>query len=186
MRWKNDGGETAEIAAAPRSDTLDGFDWRLSIARVTRDGPFSTFPAVDRTLTILDGAGLRLTIGNAIHVLTRESSPLAFPADVATESLLLDGPVTDFNVMTRRGRFAHVIERIELSCEMTRRIAGDVVAVFCADGRFGCDIDGRAAAWLGPHDCGLLENVDAQLALTAESASVALLVTIYRTAGAAE
>lgn len=182
MPWKNGGGETAEIAVSPAAATLDDLDWRLSMARVTSDGPFSTFASVDRTLTILEGGGLRLTVGGETHVLTRESPPLAFPADVATDSRLLAGPVTDLNVMTRRGRFAHSVERIELSRAVTRDVRGDVVAVFCVDGRIGCDVDGRAAAWLGPRDCALGERIAAQLALTAERASVALLVTIYRTA----
>ncbi|RYG70628.1 HutD family protein, partial [bacterium] len=146
MAWKNGGGETAEIAVSPASASLEALDWRLSMARVASDGPFSTFPSVDRTLAILDGAGLRLTVGRDTRVLTRESAPLAFPADVATDSLLLDGPVTDLNVMTRRGRYAHTVERIALTRPVALDVRGDVVAVLCVDGRIGCDVDGRPAA----------------------------------------
>lgn len=55
--WKNGGGETIEIAAHPVGATTDNFDWRISMARVEGDGPFSTFPDIDRTLTILEGMG---------------------------------------------------------------------------------------------------------------------------------
>ena len=36
--------------------------------------------------------------------LTAASAPLSFPADVATTAALIAGPITDLNVMTRRGR----------------------------------------------------------------------------------
>ena len=49
MPWKNGGGETAEILVEPAGAPLDSFDWRLSMARVAADGPFSLFPGVERT-----------------------------------------------------------------------------------------------------------------------------------------
>ena len=58
--WKNGGGTTAEIAIGPPGATLDAFDWRISMARVASDGPFSSFPGVDRTLSIIDGAAQRM------------------------------------------------------------------------------------------------------------------------------
>jgi uncharacterized protein len=57
MPWKNGGGLTAEIAVSPESAGLDDFDWRVSMARVEAGGPFSLFPGVDRTLSILEGEG---------------------------------------------------------------------------------------------------------------------------------
>ena len=58
--WKNGGGTTREIAAFPPGAGLDDFGWRLSVAEVERDGPFSVFSGVDRTIVLLDGAGMRL------------------------------------------------------------------------------------------------------------------------------
>ena len=43
MPWKNGGGETTEIAVSPEAAGLDRFDWRVSMARVARNGPFSEF-----------------------------------------------------------------------------------------------------------------------------------------------
>lgn len=114
MPWKNGGGETTEIAASPEGAGLDAFDWRVSMARVDGDGPFSLFPGIDRTLAILDGEGLRLTVEGRDPVeLTQHNAPLTFPADAATRSSLLGGPVTDLNVMTRRSTTRHdlTIER---------------------------------------------------------------------------
>src|SRR5437764_6708185 len=99
MIWKNGGGETREIALAPPGAALDGFDWRISPARIATDGPFSRFPGIDRTLMILEGGGIRLTLdGSAPVDLTADSEPIAFHGDVPASATLIAGPVTDLNV----------------------------------------------------------------------------------------
>jgi environmental stress-induced protein Ves len=113
MPWKNGGGETVEIAVFPPEAGLADFAWRVSIATVAADGPFSTFPGIDRTLSVLSDAGMELTIeGQGEVVLDRSSPPHAFPADVPTYAGLIDGSITDLNVMTRRGRYAHAVRRV--------------------------------------------------------------------------
>ncbi|RCK45271.1 hypothetical protein TH25_18220 [Thalassospira profundimaris] len=112
MPWKNGGGETVEIAVFPANAGLDDFAWRISMATVASDGPFSSFPGIDRTLSILHGAGMTLVIGDKVPVtLTRDTEPYPFAADVATSALLVDGPITDLNVMTRRGHNTHRVTR---------------------------------------------------------------------------
>ncbi len=106
--WKNGGGETAEIMIWPEGSGFDDFDWRLSRATVATSGPFSEFPGVDRTLAVLSGAGVTLELpGMAPIRLTPESPPLPFPGDLACNATLVAGVITDFNVMTRRGRYHH-------------------------------------------------------------------------------
>ncbi len=113
MPWKNGGGETVEIAVFPPHATVDDFDWRISMATVASDGPFSIFPRIDRTLSILDGKGMSLAIDGAGPVLLATSSePLSFAADVPVDATLADGTIIDLNVMTRRGRFSHRVERM--------------------------------------------------------------------------
>jgi environmental stress-induced protein Ves len=46
MPWKNDGGVTLEIAVLPSASSAGDFDWRISMATVAADGPFSVFPAI--------------------------------------------------------------------------------------------------------------------------------------------
>ncbi|MGD9912528.1 MAG: HutD family protein [Rhizobiaceae bacterium] len=111
MPWKNGGGSTTEIAVHPQDAGMDDFLWRVSMARVEGDGPFSRFDGIDRTLTILEGAGIRLTVDSVTTELTQTSSPHAFRGDVPASATLIDGPVTDLNVMTRRGALAHRVVR---------------------------------------------------------------------------
>jgi environmental stress-induced protein Ves len=119
--WKNGGGSTAEIAVEPSGASLDSFDWRISMAQVTSDGPFSEFPGIDRTLAVVRGDGLVLTIGGTAPVtLERGSDPISFAGDIATSARLIAGEITDLNVMTRRRRFSHRLQRIRqpVSCDL--------------------------------------------------------------------
>ncbi|WP_288429002.1 HutD family protein [uncultured Agrobacterium sp.] len=113
MPWKNGGGETVEIVVFPPHATVEDFDWRISMATAASDGPFSIFPQIDRTLSILDGKGISLAIdGVGPVLLTTSSEPLSFAADVPVDATLEDGTITDLNVMTRRGKFSHRVERM--------------------------------------------------------------------------
>ncbi|WP_105439879.1 HutD family protein [Neorhizobium sp. T25_13] len=112
MPWKNGGGETVEIAVYPARASIEDFDWRISMATVASDGPFSIFADVDRTLSILSGAGMELTIdGGPPVTLELDSEPCPFSADRPVFATLVDGVTTDLNVMTRRGRFSHRVIR---------------------------------------------------------------------------
>lgn len=114
--WKNGGGETADVVLAPAGAGLEDFDWRISVARVGESGAFSLFPGVDRIMAILSGQGLRLAVtgGEAVE-LTPDAEPYRFPGDVDTDALLLGGPVTDLNVMTRRGRATASLRRLRVA-----------------------------------------------------------------------
>jgi environmental stress-induced protein Ves len=113
MPWKNGGGTTTEIAVSPDGASLDDFDWRISMAHVGQDGPFSSFPGIDRTLSVLTGAGITLAFGDGERVrLDRSSAPYPFAADRAVDGVLVEGPIDDLNVMSRRGRWRHRVERL--------------------------------------------------------------------------
>lgn len=111
MPWKNGGGETVEVIVHPEGASLSDFGWRVSMATVASDGPFSVFPGIDRTLAVLSGEGMELSIeGLGDRLLTPASAPLPFPADAPTTARLTHGPITDLNVMTRRGVFGHTLK----------------------------------------------------------------------------
>ena len=152
MRWKNGGGETAEIAVFPDSAGLDDFGWRVSMAKVAAGGPFSAFPGVDRTLSILEGEGIVLDIvGRQPVTLTDASTPYNFSADAATNAELLGGSITDLNVMTRRGRYAHRVTRYEVEQRLELPVGADEAILFCSASRLR--IGGRGfEEELGLHD----------------------------------
>ena len=76
MPWKNGGGETVEVIVHPEGASLSDFGWRVSMASVASDGPFSVFPGIDRTLAVLSGDGMALSIeGLGDRLLTPQSAP---------------------------------------------------------------------------------------------------------------
>lgn len=110
--WKNGGGATAEIAVCPADADFDTFDWRVSMADVASDGPFSLFPGIDRTLVLIGGEALILDVDGSRHRLDTAAPVLAFKGDVQTFGHLQGEPVRDFNVMTRRRRFTHKVMQV--------------------------------------------------------------------------
>ncbi|NNN36162.1 HutD family protein [Streptomyces sp. S3(2020)] len=163
MPWKNGGGTTREVtsglmpvppAPAPaRRD--DGFDWRVSVADVDAGGPFSAFAGIDRVITLVEGAGMVLTVDGTPHPV-EPLSPFAFSGDATTDCRLEAGAVRDMNVMTRRGRAtAHVLMSTVASAQGTEMAcaAGETLLVMAAtEGIAVIGPDGRETA-LGRLDC---------------------------------
>ena len=113
--WKNGGGVTTEIIAHPAGSGLDDFDWRISIAEIAQAGTFSNFDGIDRILTILEGT-LNLKLADADPLqLDPGSDPLAFAGDIPVAATPVTPLVRDLNVMTRRGRYRAVVERLTLA-----------------------------------------------------------------------
>lgn len=112
MPWKNGGGETIEILAHPDGADLASFDWRISMARVASDGPFSRFDGINRTLSVLEGGRLVLDFGTSRTVLDPHAAPFPFAGDAAVSGAVPDGPILDLNVMTRRGACTHQVFRL--------------------------------------------------------------------------
>ncbi|MFE3315923.1 HutD family protein, partial [Embleya sp. NPDC059213] len=112
--WRNGGGDTREIGSqSPPHAAEADFDWRASIATIAADGPFSAFPGVDRTITLLAGDGVHLVGDDGLdHRLDRLGEPFAFSGDTALRATLLGGATRVLNIMTRRGRWAARVHRV--------------------------------------------------------------------------
>ncbi len=166
----------------PRAD-LDAIDGRISMGVVAGDGPFSLFPGVDRTLTILHGAGMELELGAAQTsiLLTPDSEPFHFPGDIAAEAGLLAGTITDLNVMSRRSRYRHIVRRLIVRDQQFITSAADAAAVFCCAGLVDCSGEGVAHASLQERDCVLFRGPPRELALIAAAPAMVLLAEFYRT-----
>ncbi|MFJ7943709.1 HutD family protein [Streptomyces sp. NPDC096354] len=160
--WKNGGGVTREITASPEGAPLDDFDWRVSLADVSADGPFSSFPGVDRTLTVVEGAGMDLMVGGEHHIVDEQYWPHDFPGDLETDGRLLGGPVVNLNVMYRRERTTAEVAVVRGTLRLSAPQSGTVLAVALEDGAVleGQDIE------LGRYD-----------AVVADSASPGVLRT---------
>src|SRR5690606_37730982 len=102
-RWRNGAGYTRQVHAEPAAGGNAEWNWRLSIAEIDADAPFSAFPGVDRELVLLQGNGMRLRFDDgAVHELLPPHDRLRFAGERALVGELVDGPTRDFNLMWRR------------------------------------------------------------------------------------
>jgi environmental stress-induced protein Ves len=100
--WRNGGGQTRELLLWP-SDP-NAWRVRVSLARIERNGPFSAFPGVERWFTVLEGAGVILSVDSKPLKLDSSSAPYSFDGGSPPKCTLVNGPTSDLNLMCRSGR----------------------------------------------------------------------------------
>lgn len=101
MPWKNGGGKTLEIFCLPTLDRKS-FLFRISMADVEMDSPFSNFPNIDRTLFLVSGEGLILKNSKKEIPLIEKWKPIHFSGEDKIDCHLVNGPCKDFNIMVDR------------------------------------------------------------------------------------
>ena len=132
--WRNGGSSTTEIAAMPPGAQFHDFDWRISLATVLQDGPFSLFPGVERTLALVEGPGLVLDVDERRFMLDEEDAVIEFAGESTVRATLDGGPTIDFNVMTRRAVCHHKFGRRRLEGTSVFAPRGDCSVLFLAEG----------------------------------------------------
>lgn len=173
--WKNGAGITRAIAVWPQAAGAGDFDWRLSLAEVERDAPFSAFPGVDRCIVLLRGAGMRLrSVGGELdHRLDQPLVPFHFSGETPLSATLVDGPSSDFNVMTRRGAWTASVTVHRSAFEPAR---ADVTLLLCSKGEWL--IEGSSPETLGPLQALLWRERAPRVRVSPQPASALLLVRL--------
>jgi environmental stress-induced protein Ves len=128
--WRNGGGVTHELASHPKAASAqDGaWDWRVSIADISKAGDFSAFPGMERVLTVIDGELLLLTVDGAEHPVEKYR-PFRFSGEASTHGALPTGDIRDLNVITRAGSFKGYTSIIELSKKRAHPVFDGQLAV---------------------------------------------------------
>lgn len=133
MPWVNGKGVTTELFAY-KKERSDRVLWRISMAGVSCDGPFSHFAGYDRILVLIEGLGLRLSHGDGTeHCLSSAYQQATFAGDVATHATLNDGPVQDFNVISDRSAFRPTVTILAGGGSNRVSINADVLAIYAVD-----------------------------------------------------
>jgi environmental stress-induced protein Ves len=114
--WRNGGGVTRELVSHPlAASAQDGvWDWRVSIADLTKAGDFSPFPGMERVLTVVEGELLLLNVGGSEHPLEKYR-PFRFSGEAASSATLPTGDIRNLNVITRAGAYKGYTSIVELS-----------------------------------------------------------------------
>lgn len=131
--WKNEGGQTRELWVEPPEADFANFVWRASVADVGRDGDFSTFDGIDRTIVLLEGGGFAmLSDGAVIHDLHDSFAPFPFAGETRIAVSLHGAPTLDFNLMIRRSEAEGGIT--VLNEQNSRRLPSSTVLLYVAKG----------------------------------------------------
>lgn len=150
MPWRNGGGTTRELMVEPPGATFDtGFVWRLSIADIEKDGPFSELPGIDRSMVVLDGEGLELEFPMGRREQVAPLTVFRFPGEVPCTGHLVGGPVRDVNAMTARMKARHAVKVMEVD-NMPRpllatalKAMAPVIAILATDRPIKVRVEGR-------------------------------------------
>lgn len=142
MPWKNGKGMTREIAIFPPEATVakNDFLWRFSSATVGESGPFSEFPGCERFLTVLSGDGLDIDFENETKFVDARTV-LEFSGERAASGRLRSGPVTDLNLIYKRGRVRAAFRLAEP--DETLSLAPGTSLVFVCRGRLSLENAGE-------------------------------------------
>jgi len=127
MPWANGLGTSYEVASDRNVDGV--WTWRVAIAPVVLDGPFSVMPGVDRQLVVINGEGMTLSIDGEI-VECPPGQVVRFSGDSTTEAHVIrsvnspDNQVVDLGLMTVRSAASGQIVVVEAAGSL---LASDLV-----------------------------------------------------------
>lgn len=154
--WRNGGGLTQTLAAS-------GQAWRVSVAQVERDGPYSRFDGMTRVSFVLRGNGVMLIDGASIVRLAPRTA-VEYGGGAAWSASLVDGPVSVLNVMTETSRYRATVRAIVAPLSVP---PGRTAIVIALDGR--CDYrvpsDTMATDTLAPGQFMVVRDADRPLFL---------------------
>ncbi|MEQ9607410.1 MAG: HutD family protein [Kiloniellaceae bacterium] len=150
--WKNGGGVTREIATGPAPSDGTDWRWRVSLAEVAQDGPFSLFPDTDRVIAVIGGAGMDLLRPDGSILPLDPLQPVRFAGEEPLTGRLRQGPLRDLNAMVRRGQFTAEMEILQGSSTVSWETAGggDCLLVLILAGSCAVRLDGGDTHDLAP------------------------------------
>ncbi len=179
MPWKNGGGETREVLVSPAGAPLNEIDWRISLATIASDGPFSIFEGIDRTLSVIQGAGIRIVVDDAPpRLLLDHSEPFTFAGESTTSATLVDGTIVDLNVMTRRDSCRHSVRRLSVSGHLRIEMRASTTILFCQRGEVRL-----SSTRLQPEDCAVFDSGTPSIDLSATDRSEIIVIELHSSAG---
>ncbi|QNH01961.1 HutD/Ves family protein [Pseudomonas sediminis] len=173
MPWKNGGGTTVELAISPADAGLEDFAWRISTAQVAVDGAFSSFPGIDRSLAVLAGDGMCLQHADGRREMLLSGDAIAvFRGEEAISAQLLGGPITDLNLMTRRGVWSHELRLVRLQGEQVLVNDAELLLLWnAAPEALHYQLPEGGQQVLAAHSGVLLENEQGRLTLESDQPS---------------
>lgn len=175
QRWRNGGGSTREIV---RVGPDTGFEWRASLARVERSGPFSAFPACHRHSALVDGGPLALAWADGRSLaLEPRMKAHAYPGEPPPQGLLDGEAALVFNLIARSGLDARLLPRTLVGSMVFFDQAGVDWLLYLMSGEAELRLDDERH-WLGPLHGLLLHGEGSQARAVLEGGGEIVLARI--------
>lgn len=168
--WKNGGGITRDIAAHTEGETLL---WRLSMADVESDGPFSAFAGLTRILTVIQGSGMVLHSPD-MDLPADYAQPVKFDGTTPITASLTNGSIRDFNLMYATTNVNGSAEALHGPAQHTLGAADQTVVVHCIAGLVGLAGGGQ----LGVGDTGISQDEAVAFSLAPDSVALCITLTL--------
>lgn len=124
------GADGALVAAAGQD-----WDWRVSVASIEQAGDFTPYAGFERTLTVIAGELLELTIDGAPQAVELYR-PLKFSGGSTTSAALPTGEILALNLITRTEKVRGNVRIVELSKKREQHLFGS---------QFGVLLQGKAS-----------------------------------------
>ena len=153
--WANGAGTTTVIASGPDDAN---WQWRLSIAEITQDCTFSSYPDTRRQLVALD-APLHLRFDDERDVSLLRLSATHFDGADAPHASLPDGPTRAFNLMLRGASEGELFARPLNGSMWLPRREHLRWFVHLLGGRAKCKQVKNASTWTSDQACGSMHSL---------------------------
>ena len=136
--WKNGLGTTQDVVLLPSGSVHETFDCRIAISPIPNTARFSSFPGIDRVLTLIRGNGLTLDFDGRKNHLSL-SQNIEFDSALAPKGTP-EGEVSVINVMVRRGVWkiaeCQVLTDLDAMPDITPQEANDLLFLIPLTGKW--------------------------------------------------
>lgn len=173
--WRNGGGITGVIASGSFEDSRDEWDYRLSVADISANGPFSTFQGIERCTLLLEGSTLSLEHDGRPPLAAGPLELLQYDGEWALDASIGSVPARCLNVMTRRG-----VARAALAVVDDPRVIGVADLTMVLSLHQGCVIttgDSSARHTLNRHEGILLHGIRGAIRPAAPRSTILVSIT---------
>ncbi|XVJ70491.1 MAG: HutD family protein [Rhizobacter sp.] len=143
--WRNGAGSMRLVATHPIEGGENDFDWRISVAEVAQDSPFSAFPGYDRCIALLGGNGMVLVSAEdgLNHRLESPLQPFYFPGEARIQARLIDGPLHNLSVLARRGRYCITLTALVTPTRFSLAAGTAPLLIQCLSGELQIELDNQ-------------------------------------------
>jgi environmental stress-induced protein Ves len=173
------------VATHPPEATAVEFDWRISVAQVVQDSPFSAFPGYDRCIALLSGNGMVLSsrVNGIDENLNHPLQPFHFAGEASIRASLNDGPLSNLSVLARRGVCCIEFNCLHAPINLTLPDLHMPVLIHCVSGEISMEPPNQAPLLIRSTEFVLWRSESPRMRLTSSTDDTRVVLIKLRPTG---